>query len=113
MGRRAKNKQGAPEPLVQTQTVSPKKLGKRKADSAAEKASPRPSKKLKNSSKENKMSGKSHKKSSKKKAVEEGDEDEDLSADGWEDVEDGDLKVQVRCANIRVDYHIRLLHLRV
>lgn len=68
MGRRAKNKQGNPEPL-QTQ----KSIGKRKAD---EISGHRPSKKAKESGPK-----------SKRKQKQDSD-----SADGWEDVEDVDIE---------------------
>lgn len=100
MGRRAKNKQSAPEPLELKVNLA-KKIGKRKADSESEledNTTSRPSKKVKNSSgklktkpvssrKENEISKKSHKPSLT----------EDVSEDGWEDVEDDvDLKAQAK-----------------
>ena len=88
MGRRARNKQGVPEPLEQKVFPTSKKLGKRKADSDNVdhgKANSRPTKKIKE------LDGKAEQRSpskGKKKTVEiPSDEDEEM--EGWEDVEDG------------------------
>jgi len=88
MGRRARNKQSAPEPLEPKVFSTSKKLGKRKADSDNVdhgKGNSRPTKKVK------KLNGKEKKKSpskGKKKTVEIlSDAEDDL--EGWEDVEDG------------------------
>ncbi|KAJ7156073.1 NOL1/NOP2/sun family RNA met [Mycena crocata] len=90
MGRRAKNKQAAPEPLDKKEYTSTKKLGKRKADADLD-DKPRPAKKSKDSA-----SGKSK---SKPKSSKGGPRvkfaDDANSSDGWEDVQDegviGDL----------------------
>ena len=87
MGRRAKNKQGAPDASELENLISSKKLGKRKAN---DEENERPAKKAKDSSlkktlkkdkpskkEEKAASSKSHKK--KKNAG---------SEDGWEDVDD-------------------------
>ncbi|KAG5646680.1 hypothetical protein DXG03_002670 [Asterophora parasitica] len=95
MGRRSKNKQGAPEPLEKKVWPTPKKLGKRKADSDSDlddKPTARPAKKVKDSkskaaSKRGNDKGKSTAKNGK--AVAKPDSDND-SGDGWEDV-DGDI----------------------
>jgi ribosomal RNA methyltransferase Nop2 len=87
MGRRAKNKQGPPEPLEIKVFPTPKKLGKRKADSdnvEHGKGNSRPTKKIKE------LDSKTKQKSSskgKKKAVKFlSDENDEM--EGWEDVED-------------------------
>ena len=102
MGRRAKNKQSAPQPFEPH--PSPKKLGKRKAEADVEDGV-KPSKKIKD------LNGKSRDKSASKKMTTKqvkgsgtrkmvkataGDEvDDDDGSEGWEDVEDGvDLKAQ-------------------
>lgn len=101
MGRRAKNKQAAPEPIEPKASLTLKKqLGKRKAEPETQdegKLGPRPSKRVKDSN--GKGKGKiapkpnAVKSSEKKKSVQ-FDEDDDAS-DGWEDVEDDeDLKKQ-------------------
>lgn len=98
MGRRAKQKQGAPDARELDNLISSKKLGKRKANDEDENDAPvtrseRPAKKAKDSSakrekKEKKPSKKSEKKltksASKGKKSKAADSDE-----GWEDVEDG------------------------
>ncbi|KAJ6496581.1 NOL1/NOP2/sun family RNA met [Mycena vitilis] len=91
MGRRAKNKQASPEPFEKKQYTSPKKLGKRKADAAADlDDKPRPAKKSKDSSTKSKSQLKSSKSGSRVKFA-----DDANSSDGWEDVQDegtiGDL----------------------
>lgn len=95
MGRRAKNKQAAPEPLE----PEPWKLGKRKAEQ--DKTSSRPAKKAKD------LEGKSRPKSVKKAAEDKPkkskpskpskskDSDEE-SAEGWEDVDDVDVKAEAK-----------------
>lgn len=105
MGRRAKNKQSAPEPLEPKVWPTAKKLGKRKADTEADtdgKTSSRVIKKIKNSggkisSTESKAAlntakGKAGRKESKLVTLQDADGD---SGDGWEDVEgDIDMKAQ-------------------
>ncbi|KAF8797936.1 NOL1/NOP2/sun family putative RNA met [Phlegmacium glaucopus] len=89
MGRRAKNKQSAPEALEPKVFPTSKKLGKRKADSDNVdhgKGNSRPTKKIKE------LDGKEKQKSpskGKKKTVEIIISDEDDDLEGWEDVEDG------------------------
>lgn len=107
MGRRAKGKQGAPEPL-EPKVYSPSKLGKRKADTE-EKAAPRPAKKVKDSD------GKSKPKSSKKAKVSfatkgktrKGKTADSDDADGWEDVDD--LKAQTKCVTGPDSYMVDLM----
>jgi 25S rRNA (cytosine2870-C5)-methyltransferase len=104
MGRRAKNKQGDPVPIRDAKEnagrLSPKKLGKRKAEDVDSKDSSRPVKKAKGKA-ELRTKGKlnipgkgvkvGHK--SKVKPAVLGDAGTD--SEGWEDVEDGvDLKSQ-------------------
>ncbi|EKM55378.1 uncharacterized protein PHACADRAFT_255965 [Phanerochaete carnosa HHB-10118-sp] len=122
MGRRAKNKQGNPEPFAeangQAGRPSAKKLGKRKAnaDDAGGAASKRPTKKLKeqeakletqkgHAKKGNEKKGRTVPKAPVKKKQEESedeDEDEDEvmesgSSEGWENVDDGyDVKTEAR-----------------
>lgn len=107
MGRRAKNKQAAPEALEPKTWPSPKKLGKRKAETDAEtdgKPSLRPAKKTKDSNGRSKSkplkatqgispARKPDSKRKGKKAPQSGS-DED-SGDGWEDV-DGDADLEAR-----------------
>ena len=101
MGRRAKNKQSAPEPLDAKPTPSSKKLGKRKADSddLDGKQSQRPSKKVKDGQGNPKPKTKGTSKpikGSKKKGKSVSFDDQD-SGDGWEDVDDDvDLKTHVK-----------------
>ena len=100
MGRRAKNKQSAPEPLNAKPTPSSKKLGKRKADSDLDgKQSQRPSKKVKDGQGNPKPKAKGtskQTKGSKKKGKSVSFDDQD-SGDGWEDVDDDvDLKTHVK-----------------
>lgn len=79
MGRRAKNKQSAPEPLRAKGPPTPKKLGKRKAEPEADSelgTHPRPIKKLKDS-------GRANAHQNINLAVSSGG-----SSDGWEDLED-------------------------
>ncbi|KZT26292.1 NOL1/NOP2/sun family putative RNA met [Neolentinus lepideus HHB14362 ss-1] len=113
MGRRAKNKQGAPEPLADpdSKKSSVKKLGKRKAEPEDEE---RPGKKIKEDKKaavkegtkrkvtfadQKKPEGKKGKGANeivKKNKEVDGSEDE-RSSDGWEDVdEDGDLTAEAK-----------------
>lgn len=96
MGRRAKGKQGAPEPLV----LSPNKLGKRKAE-VEEKPASRPTKKIKDS--DNTSKPRTSKKvrgaiskptDGKKRNPLKADSD---SADGWEDIDD--LKAEAKCVS--------------
>jgi ribosomal RNA methyltransferase Nop2 len=107
MGRRAKNKQGAPEPLEPKVWTTPRKLGKRKADAEAEvdgKASARPTKKSKESNGKVKpkvkaketgrdKSGPTRGKGTKVVEDESGAVD---SVDGWENIENADLKSQAK-----------------
>jgi ribosomal RNA methyltransferase Nop2 len=100
MGRRAKNKQGAPEPLEHKVATAPKTLGKRKADADSEvdgKARFRSAKKIKEYSEKGrprvhgKVKGNGTVKSASrkvnvKKDVEEGSEP-DSSAESWENTE--------------------------
>jgi ribosomal RNA methyltransferase Nop2 len=116
MGRRAKNKQGAPAPLRDPSDTkrTQKKLGKRKADVDAELPVKRPAKKAKNAAatmetekqvkvprkvsavKEVVVKGKGKGKQTVSK-IEEVIEDT-VDSEGWEDVEDEvDLQVQKRC----------------
>ena len=112
MGRRAKNKQSAPEPLAEARpNVAPgkpsaKKLGKRKADvedDAPELSSKRPAKKAreseggekKKSAKKNTASAAKGTKTStispgktKRRKVDEEAEEGGDSSEGWEDVDD-------------------------
>ncbi|KAJ7285949.1 NOL1/NOP2/sun family RNA met [Mycena rebaudengoi] len=93
MGRRAKNKQAPPEPLEKKEWTSPKKLGKRKAETVTDlddKA--RPTKKSRDST--GNVKSKSKPKSSKATPRVKQNAD-DGSSDGWEGVQDegvvGDL----------------------
>ena len=111
MGRRAKNKQSAPEPLAAAKVAndrpSAKKLGKRKADAdvdAKENLSKRPAKKARETDGRvpNSMQGKTQNQALEKgkklggkiKSKRRDDEDEDegeasgSSSEGWEGVED-------------------------
>ncbi|TFK42680.1 NOL1/NOP2/sun family-domain-containing protein [Crucibulum laeve] len=95
MGRRAKNKQSAPEPLEPTYPPSSRKNGKRKAVAEPDtdsKETSRPSKKIKDLA--GKKSGAiSNSKTVKLKALKKQISQNVDSDDGWEDVEDGaDLK---------------------
>lgn len=91
MGRRAKNKQGAPDPLEPKVWTTPKKSGKRKAAADVDvdgKTSARPAKKIKDSDGNVKPKPSTKPKSSGKgknavKDLSDGDD----SGDGWEDVE--------------------------
>ncbi|KAF7440410.1 rRNA (cytosine-C5-)-methyltransferase nop2 [Pleurotus ostreatus] len=97
MGRRAKNKQAAPEPFEVVPASYSRKNGKRKADEREHEIA-RPSKKVKDDKKVTKGKPKSILKGAsatapkrvapKKKAA--GSEDE--ASDGWEDVEDEDVE---------------------
>ncbi|KAF6765111.1 NOL1/NOP2/sun family RNA met [Ephemerocybe angulata] len=96
MGRRAKNKQGAPDAHELDTLISTKKLGKRKAndeenDDASASRSERPAKKSKDSSvkklKEKKDTKKAEKKPLKSSKTKKGKKN-DGSDEGWEDVED-------------------------
>ncbi|KAF8163211.1 NOL1/NOP2/sun family-domain-containing protein [Crassisporium funariophilum] len=92
MGRRAKNKQAAPESMEPKVYPTSKKLGKRKADNIEdEKSSSRPIKKHRDSNGKGKPTAKSTTKpakspSNKKKVGTSSDAD---GSDGWDDVEDG------------------------
>ncbi|KAJ4488108.1 NOL1/NOP2/sun family RNA met [Lentinula aciculospora] len=89
MGHRAKNKQPAPQPLDVTQpTQSPKKLGKRKAESVDDKFNSRPVKKVKDQT-QSKQKGNKKKKSAPL--------DDEGSTDGWENVvDDAKLKAYAK-----------------
>lgn len=116
MGRRAKNKQGDPAPIRDAKEnagrLSPKKLGKRKADAQTEveaKESSRPAKKAKgvdskvDGRAKGKLDrfGKRAKVGRKSKAKLSGSEADD---EGWEDVEDGvNLKSQAMCVELHCD----------
>lgn len=109
MGRRARTKQGPPEPLVdprETSKPSRKELGKRKADPEPEE-SKRPAKKAKETStnktgtknpKQPKDTTKTRgKKGQQGLATSWDDVDAEGSSGGWEDVEDDtDLKTQAK-----------------
>jgi len=94
MGRRAKNKQAAPESLdSKASFASKKQLGKRKAEADTqddEKSSPRPTKRAKD------LNGKGKEKSlSKPKPTKVGSKKktkvvDDDGSEGWEDIEDGE-----------------------
>ncbi|KAF8894554.1 NOL1/NOP2/sun family-domain-containing protein [Infundibulicybe gibba] len=98
MGRRAKNKQGAPEPLEPKVWASQKKLGKRKADVDVDgdSANARPNKKVKDVRSrpfdKPKSGAPSTKPSQKllKVAKPAQPESDPESGDGWEDVDDDD-----------------------
>lgn len=124
MGRRAKNKQGDPRPLPEFQEKgnrrdSSRKSGKRKAEAPEEDAlSKRPAKKLKeaegkkvttktknvsfakekNSDNGNKSAPVKDKKGKRKQESEDEDEDElvedDGDSEGWEDVDEDEVKDQ-------------------
>ncbi|VDB82742.1 unnamed protein product [Peniophora sp. CBMAI 1063] len=105
MGRRAKNKQGDPAPLVDKNAPreSAKKLGKRKADPEATPESKRPAKKAKESasgatSKPKASKGKVAKGKPQAKAKGESWDDlPDGGSEGWEDVEDNaNIKAQTK-----------------
>lgn len=93
MGRRAKNKQAAPEPLPLSGDKPAHRSGKRKADSNEK----RPTKKLKNTPSVGSLKGKAKKSlpstkagsKNKPKNVQESDDIEGASSSGgWEDVDD-------------------------
>ena len=75
MGRRAKNKQGPPEPYQPHTRESPKKLGKRKATSDAPEKAPPPKRPKGLTSRKNPLPS---------------SVDDEPSADGWESIEDDD-----------------------
>ncbi|KAJ2912300.1 hypothetical protein MD484_g8107, partial [Candolleomyces efflorescens] len=88
MGRRAKNKQGAPDASELENLISSKKLGKRKAN---DEENERPAKKAKDSSlkkalKKDKPSKKGEKKAASSKSQKK--KKDAGSEDGWEDVDD-------------------------
>ncbi|PPQ83329.1 hypothetical protein CVT25_003968 [Psilocybe cyanescens] len=100
MGRRAKNKQAAPESLEpKTAWTSKKQLGKRKAEADSErqddgKPSPRPTKRVKDlngKGKEKASSIAKPQKSSAKKSKAQAHND-GSGSEGWEDVEDEELQ---------------------
>ncbi|KAI0082735.1 NOL1/NOP2/sun family putative RNA met [Panus rudis PR-1116 ss-1] len=115
MGRRAKNKQGDPTPIDEPSAngrQSAKKLGKRKAEVEDESSSRRPVKKAregdkskgksvkpalvggKGATKKSKVDAKSNGSKAKRKPVENDEVVDEGSSEGWEDVEDDDLKAQ-------------------
>lgn len=114
MGRRAKNKQGAPQPLEPFQQ-SATKPGKRKPDTESPVGASRPNKKLKDVSNKAKgptlpklknavSNGKGKPQGKGHKTSKEGLQSE--SEDGWEDVEDAtDLKAQARFVPWSIDTH--------
>jgi ribosomal RNA methyltransferase Nop2 len=88
MGRRAKNKQGAPDASELETLISSKKLGKRKAN---DEENERPAKKAKDSSlKKTQKKDKPAKKGEKKLASSKSHKKKKDagSEDGWEDVDD-------------------------
>ena len=112
MGRRAKNKQGNPAPLAESQEKlgrpSAKKLGKRKADTEGDSTNKRPTKRSRESDPRppkrvqhakggrESASGPTPSIKAKRKPTiaEEADSD---SGDGWEDVQDAeDVKTQAK-----------------
>lgn len=96
MGRRAKNKQGAPEPLEPRVFTSPKRLGKRKAEDG-EKTAARPVKKVKDLNGNVKSKASQGNKGKGKLAT-----DGNLS-DGWEAVEDdADMKAKAKSVNLKM-----------
>lgn len=114
MGRRAKNKQGDPEPISQDRSARPsgKRLGKRKAEAdvdAKDGPSKRPAKKAREheekSSRKEQNGGKTgsiakeikkaaSKPKVKRKAQEESEGES--SSEGWEGVRDDDIKAPVK-----------------
>ena len=112
MGRRAKHKQGDPESLQElVEHASPKKSGKRKADTVIVRQ--QPAKKVKNAVNPTQQHTKSanSKETSKHKSGYEnrpqGDDswsgiEEDGNSEGWEDTRDDDiLPAQTRCVSSR------------
>ena len=85
MGRRAKAKQSAPEPLHPKVYPTTKKLGKRKAEQGAD--ADRPVKKLKDSRKVNTQRGRKESMANALK-IEDHAATSSVSSDGWEDIED-------------------------
>ncbi|KAF9483888.1 NOL1/NOP2/sun family putative RNA met [Pholiota conissans] len=96
MGRRAKNKQAAPESMdPKPEWKSKKQLGKRKAEAEDEphgKPSPRPAKKVKDLNGKGKAKAPSRKPLGKSKGKKVVVEDEEEEEEGWEDVEDSPAK---------------------
>ena len=86
MGRRAKNKQAAPEPLLERAIPSDKKLGKRKQEPVHD---TRPSKKVK--AKESVSSRNSRNKLGKVERKKLKDYDSEGEGSGWDDVEDEEI----------------------
>jgi len=89
MGRRAKTKQSAPEPLHTKVYPTTKKLGKRKAELETDdrRTHPRPVKKLKDSRKVNNQHGRNESMANAPKS-EDHAASSAVSSDGWEDIED-------------------------
>jgi 25S rRNA (cytosine2870-C5)-methyltransferase len=92
MGRRAKNKQGPPQPYEANVRREPaKNLGKRKAKpDDLEHSIARPPKKSKDIQSTAKYSRSEPRKRDSKRRIPKPSSDEEASFDGWEDVEDGD-----------------------
>lgn len=88
MGRRAKNKQGAPEPLEPKTYPAARKTGKRKADGEHGTTNGRAAKKVKASGVKTSLTAKKSK-SLLQKGEPPADSPDEGSGDGWEDVEDG------------------------
>ncbi|TFK29844.1 NOL1/NOP2/sun family putative RNA met [Coprinopsis marcescibilis] len=91
MGRRAKNKQGAPDINELEALMSSKSLGKRKAQADGAESAPRPVKKSRDGQKKSSSKNKENSKptrsaSTKKPSTKRAKETEE---DAWEDVEDG------------------------
>ena len=115
MGRRARNKQGDPAPLIEVpanapQRPSAKKLGKRKADTEEDGFTKRPTKKSKEVkggkglTRVAKSTKSAEPQERRRKTVVV--EDESASSDGWENVEDdAELEASKRCAAIPLSFY--------
>lgn len=118
MGRRAKNKQGAPQPLQEESSSIIRSNGKRKASNEGT-GTNQPRKKLKDASNKTIVSPRSkpvapngkgrpqkNKNETKSRKKEQSLEDEDEDGDGWEDVEhegnEVDLKAQARLVFVQL-----------
>lgn len=108
MGRRAKNKQAAPEPIEpKAAWTSKKQLGKRKAEADNEgqddgKPSPRPAKRVKDLNGKGKEKEKAASKSKPQKTGSKKNKapvhDDESGSEGWEDVEDDEeLQAHTKC----------------
>jgi ribosomal RNA methyltransferase Nop2 len=119
MGRRAKNKQGPPQPLQEEGPSANRSTGKRKASHEAAGGDNQPRKKLKDASNKTIVSQKSkvvapngkgrpqkNKVGIKPQKKVQFAESEDEEGEGWEDVEDevneDDLKAQARWAPVQL-----------